>query len=153
MTKKLSSLLLIAAAMFGVSASQAHANMNISASICQSDDLDQTTDIDFYQAGIANVSSSKSHNVWCAVPRSPVEGDNASFWVDGYNPSGRKTYCGLTSYNYTGDVLSTVSMVMSNAGNYDKRVDVPSAQASTWAYVTVNCELPPGGKLYGVITK
>jgi hypothetical protein len=72
-----------------------------------------------------------------------------AFFVDGDNFVGGTTTCTLYSYDYTGTFLGSVQG-QSSARSYDMYLTLPPEQASFWAYTSVACEIPAGGRLRGV---
>jgi len=72
-----------------------------------------------------------------------------TIYVDGYNPSGGTITCYAYSYNFDGTFLGNSSFTTSTAGTFDKSLTLAPAALSTWAYLSVICNLPYGGVLYG----
>jgi hypothetical protein len=127
----------------------AHAvNLNSSApGICQSRYANPGI---FLTSGVANTGTTDPLYLVCTVARSPLPSGatTGSFYVDGTNNPGGTTNCAIFSYNYTGETLGAASFTATNS--YDMLLTLPAAQLSTWAYVILECSIPPGGVLYGV---
>ncbi len=135
---------------FSVSASAT--NINTSGTACHAYNAAQVADIDYIQSGARNYATSP-RSVICPVPREPLaSGATTGYvYVDGSNAAGTSTSCTLSSYNYNGTFLGSVSFT-SSAATYDNGLSLTSAQLSTFAYTAVLCTLPAnsGSTIFGV---
>ena len=84
--------------------------------------------------------------VICPVPRSPLTAQaTGGFYVDGDNQSGASTMCWLESFDYTGIWLADAAFTTTEA-RYDRYLGMPTAALTTWAYLSLQCYLPPHGQ-------
>jgi hypothetical protein len=86
--------------------------------------------------------------VTCSVPRTPQTSGaaTATFYVSGNNIDGRSTTtCTLSSYEYTGTLVGSVSFTTS-AAHYKQLVEMPAWQLGPWAYTSLTCLLPPNNR-------
>jgi hypothetical protein len=148
--------LLLAVTLSGNPVPPAHANMNISGSLCQP--YGQLgTNVVVGDAYVFNKSNTSRIMVTCSVPRPPLDpgATTGSFFVDGYNPDdGTTTTCVLFSYDYTLNLLGTASFTSSPSSSAARRytgyISWPPALLPHWVYISVRCDLPPDGILLGV---
>jgi hypothetical protein len=84
-----------------------------------------------------------------SLPFLPPATSNMTLYVDGYLPAGGSMTCYAYSYNYNGTYLGNASFSNSTAGWYSKPLTLTSAILSTWAYVSVICNIPYGGIIQG----
>lgn len=142
-------LLVLAASVVLASAAVAPApaaNLNVNAAECQSTfpPQDNLIHSDF---GVSTPATWQfSLAIACALPRSPLApgATSGGFYIDGDNRNGASTSCAIASWDYTGLFLGATSFTTSDA-HYDQFVSLPATQLTFWAYVTMNCQLPPNG--------
>lgn len=146
---KIGSLLTIATiGLFGIAPNADATNINTHGAACQNYFPSQVGDMDYNPSGLKNVNSAP-RSVVCPISRSPLPSGNASFYVDGSNPSGSSTTCTISSYNFNGTFLGS-STFTDSAANFDHLVSLPAAQVPTFAYVSALCTLPASGMLRGI---
>jgi hypothetical protein len=135
------------------SAAQAQQQINSSGAICAATDNTHVGDIQTNTNGVFNMSTTASRYVTCAVPRTPlnVSSTNASFYLDGTDANSAQTTCILYSYNYTGTLLDSTS-VTETAATFDQLMQIPAADAGTFAYISMLCLLPANqnGSVLGI---
>ncbi len=125
-------------------------NINTHGTACQPGSGSQAADFNYSQGGIVNAATG-NRVVLCPVTRSPLPPTfaQATFYIDGTNPPGASTTCSLVSYDYTGVLLGSSNFTTSLA-TFDQLVNLTPAQATTYAYVSLFCSVPPQGTLLGV---
>lgn len=103
--------------------------------------------------GISNYDPTHFNDVVCPVVRSPLASGatTAKFYVDGRNFGGASTSCNLYSLNYDGTFLAS-TYFSSKAASYDQLLSLTAANAPTYAYLSLDCYLPPNAnaELLGV---
>jgi hypothetical protein len=92
--------------------------------------------------------------VLCSVVRAHLNptGAEVLFFVDGKNPPGRGTVCGLHVFTFTGQFRASVFFLEdTNRGRqFGSPLSIPRNLIADSDYVFVECALPPHGELYGI---
>jgi hypothetical protein len=145
-TKVIVSALSMVALWCGAAA--ANTNVNISGAAFQPSNV--STSCASYDINTVRNTCSSGQNFYASLPLLPVGTSNATFWVDGYNPAGQTTTCYIYSYNYDYTLLGLANGATSATGNFDLGIALPPAALSSWAYLTIICNVPSGGTLLGV---
>lgn len=84
------------------------------------------------------------------LPFVPTGTSTMTIYADGWNPSGGTVLCNAYSYNYDNTFLGSSSFTYTTAGKFDQPLTLSSAALSTWAYVSVTCNIPYTAVLFGV---
>jgi hypothetical protein len=124
-------------------------NITVSGVACKNYNAAEALDIDYQNFGVQNVNAG-SRFVICPVPRSPLNNViPTQFYVDGFNSAGTSTSCTATLYDFSGDIITSVSFTQSTP-TWDQGVTF-SIAPTTWDYVSVLCLLPGnrGGTILG----
>jgi hypothetical protein len=85
-----------------------------------------------------------------ALPFVPTGTSSLKIYVDGWNPAGGTVICYAYSYNFNGNFLGNSTFTYTTAGTFDQQLTLTTAALSTWAYLSVVCNIPQSGMLYGV---
>jgi hypothetical protein len=125
-------------------------NINTSAVNCDELNLPtaQSTTIFHFLTSIRN-NSTDNKAIICAVPRSPLTSASSGFFIDGQNPNGAGTGCSVVVTNFNGAPLGLKSF-FNEQPVFDQFLAFNSTEMPTFAYISVFCELPPGGVLRGI---
>ncbi len=112
-----------------------------------------TTSIAYDWQNVYNTSGS-TLQVITDIPRNPVgSGLGQTIYLDGWHGGARQTTCTLTSGDWNGNLLGTVSVTTPNvSGSWEVAFNVPANQATTWAYYSLVCGLAGsyGASIVGV---
>ena len=155
MKKIIAALAVLGAASLLGTAPAGAANINTSGSDCHAFFGDQQAGLNYLPTGLQETVAG-SAVVQCPIPRSPLASGatSASFFIDGKTPASASTSCTVTSYNFNGAIEGSVSFTETNANatplTFDHFVTFPAAQMTSFAYVSVFCNLVAGGTLFGV---
>ena len=143
------------AALLGTASPAGAANVNTAGADCHASSGDQQAGLTYLPTGLQETIAG-SAVVTCPIPRSPLAAGatTGSFFIDGKTPASASTTCSVTSYDFTGAMEGSVSFTETNTGTtpltFDHFVSFPAAQMTTFAYVSVSCNLIAGGMLFGV---
>jgi hypothetical protein len=142
-------LCLVYAIAFG--ATRASAYDNLSGAVCQANYGYFADQFMVTVAGLENFDL-VSRNVDCPVKFTSGPTGAVGVYVDGNNQEASTSSCTLFSYSYNGTLLGYASSSRTNQGAWEMYLVLPAGQATTWAYLTVECALPHLGSIVGVTT-
>lgn len=122
----------------------AHASLSIHGSICKAynNTLADYQNIFSGSTGTANHDQHSARSVICPVTRE-VNGNGVTVWVQGSVSQGESMSCTLESRD--GNYLASKSVTLTAAA-FDHGLSLTSAQALTWAELSLICTLPPKGR-------
>ena len=141
----------IAAVLWAGTAS-ANTNINLDGMAFHPSQNDSTTCASYGTTDVTNSCTAGGLNTTFSLglPFVPTGTSSMTIYVDGWNPSGGTVYCNAYSNNYDGTFLGSSSFSYSTAGNFDQTLTFTTAALSTWAYLSVTCNIPYTGVLSGV---
>jgi hypothetical protein len=138
-------------------ASRANAAVTISAQACHQLYQADFNKISYNNIGVTTTSSATSYvNVECPVVRQSLSSGVTYqyFYIDGVHYSAQSTSCGISLEDYNGVIKygTTSTATTSAAGTWEISFSVPAAQATTWVYGHVLCQVPGNGQgaIYGI---
>ena len=99
-----------------------------------------------------NLSTTATFELDCPVTSGRPEPTStvADIYVDGNQPAGQSTSCSAVSYNFDGTFQGSASQSNITEQSFDVLLILPVSIATETSYITVDCLIPPGGRLRGV---
>jgi hypothetical protein len=137
-------------ALLGFAPQSYAVNINTAAVNCEELNVATATSTTIFHflASIRN-NSTGNKDIVCAVPRSPLSSGSGGFFIDGQNLNGGGTGCTVFVTNFNGTPLLSKSF-FSLDPVFDGFIPFTVAEMPVFAYISVVCELPPGGILRGI---